>query len=137
MKRNLLNTVIVIFNVVLFTLLLYFYVSSNIVAISVCLIIILGIDTMIVCLFLLYLNEIEIEYCHRHLSYLFLTDVIPLKIRDGNLVKYLIQTANFKAILSIDDVDKVNIFIQSKNEDTDFFYETIDLTKFRRYYKIK
>ena len=137
MKRNLLNTVIVIFNVVLFTLLLYFYVSSNIVAISVCLIIILGIDTMIVCLFLLYLNEFEIEYCHRHLSYLFLTDVIPLKIRDGNLVKYLIQTANFKAILSIDDVDKVNIFIQSKNEDTDFFYETIDLTKFRRYYKIK
>lgn len=137
MKRNLLNTVIVIFNVVLFTLLLYFYVSSNIVAISICLIIIFGIDTMILCLFLIYLNEIEIEYCHRHLSYLFLTDVIPLKMRDGNLVKYLIQTANFKAILSIDDVDKVNIFIQSKNEDTDFFYETIDLTKFRRYYKIK
>ena len=137
MKRNLLKTVIVIFNVVLFTLFLYFYVTYNIVAISVCLIIIFGIDTMIVCLFLLYLNEIEIEYCHRHLSYLFLTDVIPLKMRDGNLIKYLIQTANFKAILSIDDVDKVNIFIQSKNEDTDFFYETIDIIKFRQFYKIK
>lgn len=137
MKRNLLKTVIVIFNVVLFTLLLYFYITYNIVAISVCLIIIFGIDTMIVCLFLLYLNEIEIEYCHRHLSYLYLTDVIPLKMRDGNLIKYLIQTANFKAILSIDDVDKVNIFIQSKNEDTDFFYETIDIIKFRQFYKIK
>ena len=136
MKRNLKNTFIVIFNVVLFTLLLYFYITYNIVAISVCLIIIFGIDTMIVCLFLLYLNEIEIDYCHNHLSYLFSTEVIPIKMRDDKLTKYLIQTAKFKAMLSMDDVEKVNIFIQPKNEDIDVFYETIDLTKFRRFYKI-
>lgn len=137
MKRNLKNTFIVIFNVVLFTLLLYYYVNSNIVAMSICLIVIFGIDTMIVCLFLLYLNEIEIDYCHNHLSYLFSTEVIPIKMRDDKLTKYLIQTAKFKAILSMDDVEKVNIFIQPKNEDTDVFYETIDLTKFRGFYKIK
>ena len=137
MKRNLKNTFIVIFNVVLFTLLLYYYVNSNIVAMSICLIVIFGIDTMIVCLFLLYLNEIEIDYCHNHLSYLFSTEVIPIKMRDDKLTKYLIQTAKFKAMLSMDDVEKVNIFIQPKNEDTDVFYETIDLTKFRGFYKIK
>lgn len=136
MKRNLKNTFIVIFNVVLFTLLLYYYVNSNIVAMSICLIVIFGIDTMIVCLFLLYLNEIEIDYCHNHLSYLFSTEVIPIKMRDDKLTKYLIQTAKFKAMLSMDDVEKVNIFIQPKNEDIDVFYETIDLTKFRRFYKI-
>ena len=135
MKRNLKNTFIVIFNVVLFTLLLYYYVNSNIVAMSICLIVIFGIDTMIVCLFLLYLNEIEIDYCHNHLSYLFSTEVIPIKMRDDKLTKYLIQTAKFKAMLSMDDVEKVNIFIQPKNEDIDVFYETIDLTKFRRFYK--
>ena len=137
MKRNFKKTFIVIFNVVLFTLLLYYYVNSNIVAMSICLIVIFGIDTMIVCLFLLYLNEIEIDYCHNHLSYLFSTEVIPIKMRDDKLTKYLIQTAKFKAMLSMDDVEKVNIFIQPKNEDTDVFYETIDLTKFRGFYKIK
>ena len=106
MKRNLKNTFIVIFNVVLFTLLLYYYVNSNIVAMSICLIVIFGIDTMIVCLFLLYLNEIEIDYCHNHLSYLFSTEVIPIKMRDDKLTKYLIQTAKFKAMLSMDDVEK-------------------------------
>ena len=99
-------TFIVIFNVVLFTLLLYYYVNSNIVAMSICLIVIFGIDTMIVCLFLLYLNEIEIDYCHNHLSYLFSTEVIPIKMRDDKLTKYLIQTAKFKAMLSMDDVEK-------------------------------
>ena len=137
MKRNLKNTFIVIFNVVLFTLLLYYYVNSNIVAMSICLIVIFGIDTMIVCLFLLYLNEIEIDYCHNHLSYLFSTEVIPIKMRDDKLTKYLIQTAKFKAMLSMDDVEKVNIFIQPKNEDIDVFYETIDIIKFRQFYKIK
>ena len=137
MKRNLKNTFIVIFNVVLFTLLLYFYVNSNIVAMSICLIVIFGIDTMIVCLFLLYLNEIEIDYCHNHLSYLFSTEVIPIKMRDDKLTKYLIQTAKFKAMLSMDDVEKVNIFIQPKNEDTDILHDAIDLTKFREFYRIK
>lgn len=137
MKRNLIITFIVLFNVVLFTLLLYFYLNSEIFAMSICLFIIVGIDTMVVCLFLLYLNVIEIEYCHKHLSYMFLTEVIPLKMGDNDFAKHLIQTARFKAMLSMDDVEKVNIFIQPKNEDTDIFHDAIDLTKFREFYRIK
>ena len=135
MKRNLFKTVIAIFNIVLLTVLLCFYVNSDIVAMSVCIIIIIGVDVIALCIFLNSLFEIEIEYCHKHLSDCYTTEVIPLKMKDVKMKEYLIQTTNYKAMLNMDG--GIDIFIQSKNEDTDFFYETIDLTDFRKFYKIK
>ena len=135
MKRNLFKTVIVIFNIVLLTVLFCFYVNSDIVAMSVCIFIIIGVDVIALCIFLNSLFEIEIEYCHKHLSDWYTTEVIPLKMKDVKMKEYLIQTTNYKAMLNMDG--GIDIFIQSKNEDTDFFYETIDLTKFRERYKIK
>lgn len=135
MKRNLFKTVIAIFNIVLLTVLLCFYVNSDIVAMNVCVIIITGVDVIALCIFLYSLYEVEIEYCNKHLSDRYTTEVIPLKMKDVKMKEYLIQTTNYKAMLNMDG--GIDIFIQSKNEDTDFFYETIDLTEFRKCYKIK
>lgn len=135
MKRKIKNAFIIIFNVIFFTLCLVFYTYSDIVAMSVCIIIIIGVDVIALCIFLNSLFEIEIEYCHKHLSDCYTTEVIPLKMKDVKMKEYLIQTTNYKAMLNMDG--GIDIFIQSKNEDTDFFYETIDLTDFRKFYKIK
>ena len=98
MKRNLFKTVIVIFNIVLLTVLLCFYVNSDIVAMNVCIIIIIGVDVIALCIFLNSLFEIEIEYCHKHLSDWYTTEVIPLKMKDVKMGLTIEEAAEMSGI---------------------------------------
>ena len=135
MKRNLKKTFIVIVNIVFVTLMLFFYcVHSDVVLGSICLFIIVGIDSA----FYYELCENEINYVCKHLSWNYTTTIIPI-IDDNasNYDKHLAQTATFKAMLSTDNIGLVNIFVQPKDEDTDILHSTIDITNFRKHYRIK
>ena len=138
MKRKFKKALIVIVNIILVTLMLFFYcVHSDVVFGSIWLFIMVGFDIIIVCVFYLEIVENEIEYVHKHLSWDYTTTVIPI-IDDNasDLDKHIAQTATYKAMLSTDNIGMVNIYVQLKYEDLDSLHSTIDITNFRKHYKI-